>query len=604
MTGYSAEEMQKMQVWDFFVHKEEIQKLQQNAKQRLEGGAPPPLIEFSIRNKSGEIRHILGYVSYVTYENQPAIQGILLDITEKKELEKQLAEQARFFNAIYNATNNGLSVITPDFRIEMANSTAQKLYGKNLEGKHCYEVYQKRDSICPFCPTRRTFETGLPQSELVPYPSEKNPVGYILLNTYPLRDENGRVIRVIENYQDVTEQKKLEEKLIQAQKMESVGILAAGIAHDFNNLLGGILGYASLLQIDENLSSEAKEMVHAISETAQRASNLTKQLLGFARKGKYENKPISINRVLEETYDIILHRLQKKISIKKNYTSPLPAVMGDASQFQQVILNICLNAIDAMPEGGTLTLYSEIVENTHQFRKRFPGPTAPLYVHIGIRDTGTGMDQQTISKIFDPFFTTKEPGKGTGLGLSMVYGIVKNHNGFLDVESKVGKGTTFHIYLPAVPETIEKEIQATPQTIPSQLKGNILIVDDEEVIRKVLVRMLKRMGFSVTAASNGQEAIHIFQESDENFDLVIIDMLMPIMDGKETFSVLKSLDPNVRVLLSTGYSMDSSAQELMNAGVLGYLHKPFNIHELSQKVSSVLSHSMKNLQKQPATQKV
>ncbi len=598
ITEYPREEMHHMHVWDFFVNQEEIQKLQHNARLRLEGKNPPPLIEFSIRTKTGKIRHILGHVSYVNYENQPAIQGILLDITEKKQLEKQLAEQARLFDAIYNATNNGLSVITPDYRIEMANSTAEKLYGPNLVGRHCYEVYQKRSSICPFCPTRRTFETGLPQSELVPYPNEKEAQGYILLNTYPLRDENGKVTRVIENYQDVTEQKKLEAKLIQAQKMESVGILAAGIAHDFNNLLGGIIGYASLLQMDEQITGESLEMIQAIHETAQRASTLTRQLLGFARKGKYENKPVSLNQVLEETYDIVLHRLQKKISIKKEYTSPLPAVMGDPSQFQQVLLNICLNAIDAMPDGGMLFLKSDVVENTPQFRKRFPGPKASLYVHLAIQDTGSGMDRETLSKIFDPFFTTKAPGKGTGLGLSMVYGIVKNHNGFIDVESQKGVGTTFHIFLPAVRQAREKTAQNPQLEISGRFKGNILVVDDENVIRTVLVRMLQRMVFSVTAAQNGQEAIRIFQESSENFDLIIIDMLMPVMDGKETFQILKSLDPNVRVLLATGYSMDKSAQELMSAGVLGYLHKPFNIQELSQKVRAVLSSSPKKEEKE------
>ncbi len=596
ITEYSAEEMKNMQVWDFFIHPEEIQKLQENAKLRMQGGSPPPLIEFSIRTKTGKIRHILGYVSYVTYENQPAIQGILLDITEKKELEKRLAEQAHLFDAIYNATNNGLSVITPDYRIEMANATAEKLYGPDLKGKHCYEVYQKRQSVCPFCPTRRTFETGLPQSEVVPFPSEENPEGYISLNTFPLKDENGKVTRVIENYQDISEQKKLEEKLLQAQKMESVGILAAGIAHDFNNLLGGIIGYASLLQAENNLKGEELEMVDGIIQTAQRASTLTRQLLGFARKGKYENKPVSLNEVLEETYQIISHRLQKKIAIRKQFTTPLPAVMGDASQFQQVILNICLNAIDAMPSGGTLTLLSDVVENTPHFRKQFPKPTAPIYVHIAIQDTGSGMDKQTISKIFDPFFTTKAPGKGTGLGLSMVYGIVKNHSGFIDVESEQGKGTTFHIYLPGVPQTGKKQTTRTALKNFGRRGGHILIVDDEDVIRTVLERMLKRMGFSVVAARNGQEAIRIFQESEKDFDLIIIDMLMPVLDGKETFQILKSLDPTVRVLLATGYSMDRSAQELMEAGVLGYLHKPFNIQELSEKIQSLLEEKEK---KQP-----
>jgi len=589
MTEYSADELQNLQVWNLFVHKEEIEKLQQNANIRLKGKSPPPLIEFSIRTKSGKIRDILGYVNYVIYESQPAIQGILLDITEKKRLERQLAEQAKMFTAIHNATNNGLSIITPDYRIERANQVAHQLYGTTVEGRYCYEVYQHRDSVCLFCPTKRTFETGEPQSELVPYPDSKHSTGYISLRTYPLKDEQGKVTRVIENYQDVTEQKKLEEKLIQAQKMESVGTLAAGIAHDFNNLLGGIIGYTSLIQLEDNLDESVKEIINAIEETAKRASNLTKQLLGFARKGKYENKPVQLNDILDEVYGIITLRLQKKISIKKKYAKNLRMVMGDSSQFQEVFLNICLNAIDAMPNGGTLTLKSECVENDHSFKKKFPHPRASAYVHIAIQDTGVGIDSDTLSKILDPFFTTKSPGRGTGLGLSIVYGIVKNHNGFLDVESEVGVGTEFHIYLPAtiIPsnprkgELMEKTFQ--------QGKGKILIVDDEDVIRTVLSRMLVRMGFTVAMASNGEEAIYIFKDSPENFDLIIIDMLMPVMDGKETFYALKSLDPNVRVLLSTGYAMDESAQTLIDQGALGYLHKPYNINELSKNLKAILS---------------
>ncbi|NOY77603.1 MAG: PAS domain S-box protein [Calditrichaeota bacterium] len=588
ITEYSAHELQKLRVWDLFVHKEEIEKLRQNASMRLKGESPPPLIEFSIRTKSGRIRDILGYVSHVIYESQPAIQGILLDITEKKQLERQLAEQAKIFTAIYNATNNGLSIITPDYRIERANKVAFQLYGSNVEGRHCYEVFQHRDSVCPFCPTKRTFETGESQSEVVPYPDAKHPTGYISLRTYPLKDEEGKITRVIENYQDVTEQKKLEEKLIQAQKMESVGTLAAGIAHDFNNLLGGIIGYTSLIQLEDQLDDSVMELINAIEDTAKRASNLTKQLLGFARKGKYENKPVQLNDILDEVYGIITLRLQKKITIKRHYAKNLKLVMGDPSQFQQVLLNICLNAIDAMPDGGTLTLRSECIENDPSFRKKFPQPTASAYVHIAIRDTGVGMDSDTLSKIFDPFFTTKSPGKGTGLGLSMVYGIIKNHNGFLDVESEIGVGTEFHIYLPAKKtSSYPKKGKLMEKSFQSG-KGRILIVDDEDVIRTVLSRMLVRMGFSVSMASDGQEAIQLFRESPENFDLIIIDMLMPVMDGKETFQALKSLDPHVRVLLSTGYTLDESAQSLIDQGVLGYLHKPYNINELSKKLEAIL----------------
>ncbi len=385
---------------------------------------------------------------------------------------------------------------------------------------------------------------------------------------------------------DITEQKTLEAQIMQAQKMESIGTLAGGIAHDFNNLLGGILGYASLMKMDIKEGDDLFKPVDMIEKSAIRAADLTSQLLDFSRTGQYDVKLVDLNSVVEETLGILERTLDKSIEIKKFLGSSLPHIKGDPGQLQQILMNLCINSADAMPEGGQLILETFVEKLTSSFLLSYPEAKPGPYVSISVTDTGVGMDMETVKKIFDPFFTTKEVGKGTGLGLSMVYGVVKNHGGLVNVYSEPGQGTTFRIFIPVsgATEKEEKKVKAQPYG------GNekILVVDDEEQIRALAKDILENFGYSVVLAESGSEAVKIYKENKENIDMVLLDMIMPKMSGKRTFEKLKEINPDIKTLLSSGFSQAGRVQELLSDGVRDFIQKPYQVSELMLKVRGIL----------------
>jgi signal transduction histidine kinase/ActR/RegA family two-component response regulator len=383
---------------------------------------------------------------------------------------------------------------------------------------------------------------------------------------------------------DVTKQKQLEAQLQQAHKMEAVGTLAGGVAHDFNNLMMGMLGNVSLVLHDLEPSHPHYETLKKVDELIQSGSKLTKQLLGFARKGKYEVKPASINKIVKESSETF-GRTRKEITIKHELTEELFAVEADEVQIQQVLLNLYINAADAMPGGGDLFLQTMNVTHAAMNNKPYE-PKPGNYVMIKVKDIGAGMDEKTLERIFDPFFTTKEMGRGTGLGLASAYGIIKGHGGYIDVDSKKGHGTTFYIYLPASDEKITE----APPVVESFEKGieRILLVDDEEMVLDVGVKMLETVGYEVLGAKSGQEAIDIYKENKDKIDLIILDMIMPGMGGSEAFNKMKKINPDVNVLLFSGYSIEGRAQEILDRGCKGFIQKPFNLEELSQKIREIL----------------
>jgi PAS domain S-box-containing protein len=404
----------------------------------------------------------------------------------------------------------------------------------------------------------------------------------------PNLDLKGNVTGIVGIFKDVSEQKRLESQLLQAQKMEAVGTLAGGIAHDFNNLLMGIQGYASLMSVDMDVNHPLYERLKGIEEQVVSGAELTKQLLGFARGGKYEIRVTDVNDVITKTSSMF-GRTKKEITIHDNLKDNIWAVEVDRGQIEQVLLNIYVNAWQAMPEGGDLYLETSNVFLDQQSARPY-GAKPGRYVRVSVTDTGGGMDEQTKKRIFEPFFTTKEMGRGTGLGLASVYGIIKGHSGVIDVHSEKGHGSTFTIYLPAS----EKEIVRKGRVVTDILKGEgrILLVDDEDVIVDVGSEMLGVLGYKVSVARSGREAIEIYKEKQNEIDMVILDMIMPEMDGKETFQALKSIDPGVKVILSSGYSADSGSTRMMEQGCCGFIQKPYSMNTLSQKVKEVLDSSI------------
>ncbi len=402
--------------------------------------------------------------------------------------------------------------------------------------------------------------------------------------------EDGMLRRIWGSFRDITEQRNMEEHLRQAEKMEAVGQLAGGIAHDFNNQLSGIVGYADLIRGDAEDGSDNARYADNILTAGKRAADLTQELLAFSRKGKYFSVHVDMHKLVNEVVTLLQRSIDKRIIIKQLLVAQQPFVKGDPSQLQNALLNLTINARDAMPDGGELVIASEIthLDNIYLKQKRFE-LTAGNYVHITIIDSGTGIDSALLKRIFEPFYTTKKQGKGTGMGLAAVYGTAKSHNGIIDVESEVGKGTSMHLYLPQsikdLPADSEQE-EKEPETAGA---ATILLVDDEEMVREITTDILEKLGYAVLTCEDGCQAVEQYKNDWKNIDLVILDMVMPNMNGKDAFLAMKEINPDIKALLSSGYSITGEARSILKAGINGFIQKPYRRVELSKKIAEILN---------------
>ncbi len=397
-------------------------------------------------------------------------------------------------------------------------------------------------------------------------------------------DHEGKLAGMLVILRDISEKKRLEAQLQHIERMEAIGTLAGGIAHDFNNLLMTIQGSISLLRYDMDPANPQYNHFVEMERQVKRGSRLTAQLLGYARKGQYEVKPLRLNEILAESAETFA-RMRKDISVKQDLVPDLFPIEADADQLNQMLLNLFINAADAMPDGGHLYLSTRNI-SSDQMAKSAYEPKPGRYVMLAVRDTGIGMDQKTRERIFDPFFTTKEMGRGTGLGLASVYGIVKGHGGYIDVASQPGQGATFTIYLPASSKAIEAARPETSQAATG--KGTILIIDDEKLVLEVVAKMLNMLGYTVLTAESGNKAIEIFQAHHAQIDLVVLDMIMPEISGSLVYDRLREIRPDVAVILSSGYSIDGRARELLKRGCGGFIQKPYTIEQLAEKIQQVM----------------
>jgi nitrogen-specific signal transduction histidine kinase/ActR/RegA family two-component response regulator len=389
---------------------------------------------------------------------------------------------------------------------------------------------------------------------------------------------------VTERVKAEEERKQLEARLLHAQKMESIGNLAGGIAHNFNNMLMGISGNIALIQYDLDPEHPSQARMANIEKIVMSASQMTRQLLGYARGGKYEVKVFDLNELVEETA-LTFAMTRKEISLDHRLSRDLKPVEADRSQIEQVLWNLFVNAADAMPEGGSVTIDTRNIMATENIIWEKP-LTPGNYVYLGVKDSGVGMDDTLKQHLFEPFFTTKAAGEGTGLGLASVYGIVKSHNGYVLVDSAPGQGALFRIYLPMS----DKAVQSEKNIRDGLVAGSevILLIDDEEMVVDVCSQLLQEIGYRVLVARSGIEGVEAFNSHQDEIDLVIVDMIMPGMNGGETFDRLRKKDPKVKVLLSSGYSLDRQAEKIMARGCNGFIQKPFSIAELSRKIRATL----------------
>jgi len=387
---------------------------------------------------------------------------------------------------------------------------------------------------------------------------------------------------------NISEKKKLENQLQHAQKMEAIGTLAGGIAHDFNNLLSVVQGNISLMKMDFDSDSPLIKRMQNIEKQIKSGSKLTSQLLGYARKGNYQIQPVNLTGLIRETTEAF-GRTRKEISIFFSPPQDTFIVDGDQGQIEQVLYNLFINAADAMPDGGDLALSLQFVGHDRINAENYT-PEPGVYIFLEVSDTGIGMSPDVRQRVFDPFFTTKKMGKGTGLGLASVYGIVKNHNGYIEIESQPGQGTRIQIYLPASNKSTAADKKIQNQSLMG--KGTILFVDDEPMLLEIGAEMLEKIGYKVLSAASGPEALDIFKREMEHIDLVLLDMIMPGMNGGELFDKLKKIQPDLKAILSSGYSIDGHAREIMERGCNGFMQKPFDLKTLSTKIRNVLEREL------------
>jgi two-component system cell cycle sensor histidine kinase/response regulator CckA len=553
---------------------------------------PRPLVVKNGSSHSGELwePYLNRYLRIYYYPIISAKKGVrevihvVRDITEAQKARQEIEYLANVVRHSHDA------IISTDLncRVTSWNEAAERIFGygeKEAVGNHL-------DMIVP---EEQRKECHLFVEEI----GEGGEVGHhettrktkdgksidVDLTLSPIKDRKGDIIGVSFIARDVTYQKQLEAKLVQAQKMESIGTLAGGIAHDFNNLLMGIQGYASLMLLKIDPLHPHYDMLRKIEEQVQNASDLTKQLLGFAGSGRYETKLINFNELIRRSSEMF-GRTKKEIVIFSKFGKDLWTVDVDQGQMEQVLLNLYVNAWHAMPGGGSLYLKTSNVTLDESYVKPYD-VKAGNYVKISVTDTGIGMDKKIQQRIFDPFFTTKEMGRGTGLGLASVYGIVLNHKGIITVYSEKGYGTTFNIYLPAC----EKAITPTTKIVSDEVvKGTeaILLVDDEEQVLNTAKQMLEYLGYTVLVARGGIEAWALYRDNRDRIDLVILDLIMPDTGGGEVYDRIKALNPDVKVILSSGYSLNGETFEVFKRGANAFIQKPFSILELSYKIREVI----------------
>ncbi len=533
-------------------------------------------------NKMGQ--HVLTALNVLDGKPSASPPGKTLGCEDvyPRHITKELLSIKKHFEVILGRMSEGILEITSEGRIVYANPSAIALIGileETLLASRFIELFDEADRLR----VENILSKLDSQLQTIPYENPARLNGKeVMLSIFPIH-KNGRNDRIA-ILRDLTEQKRMEAQLLQAQKMEAIGTLAGGIAHDFNNLLMVIQGNVSLMLLDILPSHPHYEMLKTIEKKVQSGSKLTNQLLGYASRGKYQIKPIHLNQLVEETAEAF-GRTRKNITIHQDLTQNGYLIEADPGQIEQVLMNLMVNAADAMPIGGDLFLKTANTSH-HEIQGKVYQPKPGNYVLLTVMDTGIGMDSNTLERIFDPFFTTKEFGKGTGLGLASVYGIIKGHGGYIDVESEKGKGTTFKIYLPAT----EKKIEKTGKGLDPILQGTemILMVNDEDLVLDVGEKFLRFMGYQVLTAKDGEEAIEIYRNHREKIDLVILDLVMPKMQGEKVFDRLREISPEVKILLASGYSLDGEASQVLERGANGFIQKPFDMKQLSQSIRAIL----------------
>ena len=553
--------------------------------------------EFYNKKKNGEF-----YWESVSISPIRNAEGIIInflaikeDITRRKLAEIALKENEAKMRNILDSIDQGFITVDRNYHIISSNRAfccIVNLSENQVEGGLCYEISHQSSRPCfesgEDCPVKNTFATGLSHSVTHIHQDSSGTKQYVELKSYPITDVNGAVILVTETINDITEKKKLEAQFFQAQKMESVGRLAGGVAHDFNNLLGIIMGHTELaLDLAPDPGQEIHAHLDEILKASERSSNLTRQLLAFARRQTVAPKVIDLNKTIPDMLNMIRRLIGEDIDLIWYPGTESRPVKIDPSQIDQILANLCVNARDAITNVGKIIMETGTVFLDESYCIDHPGFIPGAYVVFTISDNGQGMDKKTLEKIFEPFFTTKESGKGTGLGLATVYGIIKQNNGFINVYSEIGQGTTFRIYLPRYQGQEIDTRKAQTTEMPLGHGETLLLVEDEAALLTATQMMLEKIGYRVIAANTPDKAIELAETHTGEIQLLITDVVMPKMNGMDLAGHLQSFYPEMKVLFMSGYASNAIVdQGVLKEGV-NFIQKPVSLKEIAIKIADL-----------------
>jgi PAS domain S-box-containing protein len=546
-------------------------------------------IEYRLRRHDGVYRWIMDY-GRPFYDLEGHFAGYIgscHDITDIKEANQRLKDSEERYRQFFEDDLTGDFISSVDGKFIACNSAYAKIFGFDSGGdvhkSNANSVYRNTEERENFLDMLRK-EKKLENYEIELVHQTGRPV-HIIENVYGDFDENGDLVQIRGYLFDNTERKKLEAQLLQSQKMEAVGTLAGGIAHDFNNVMGIILGALDMIE-QKGGNKDALRFVEMGKKAVERGAGLAKQLLLFSRSEKGDFGLISLHHIVNEVLNIIRHSFPKNIELEMKSTVKNGMISGDSGQIHQALLNLCVNARDAMPSGGVLSVQLSSVRQEGIVEK-FPTAEAKNYIVLSVKDDGSGMTKEVRERIFDPFFTTKERGRGTGLGLSIIYGIVNSHNAIIDVESEVGKGTTFSIYFP----TAESTASALDEIINENIIGGnemILVVEDEEHLLDVVTSTLRSVGYGILTAKDGVEGLKVYKERYRDVHIVVSDLGLPNISGEQLFIEMKKVNPSVKTIITTGYIEPGTKSSLLNKGVKNILQKPLKINEFLKSVREIL----------------
>ncbi len=547
--------------------------------------------------KSGERVPMEVSATIVDLDGDKYILSNVRDIRDRIQKNKEIKESETFLRCMFDSFQDGISVLDRDLNVIKVNKRVEELYSDQMPivGKKCYQVYHKRNSVCPFCPSMEAIETGGAQLTEVPYPDMDNPQGWLELASYPLFNDDGETFGVIEYVKEITQRKKdeaehaaLEEQLRQKHKMEAVGYMAGGIAHNFNNNLAIILGNVELSLLKQPQNSEVTPLLENAKTAIRNSKDLILKIITYSRKGSHNKVLTSLPPIIDETVSLLCSTLPVTVNLQQVFSpdGSLAIVNLDPSQLQEILVNLCNNAVQAMDENGDLKISLELVElGEKDIPPQYEAPPGS-YAKLSVQDTGCGMPAEMVDRIFDPFYTTKEDYEGAGMGLATVQGIVAQHGGLIKVNSIPNRGTLFDIYFPIIKASV---IEPLPMNTDMP-KGTekILFVDDDEQLVSIGKNLLSDSGYQITAMTESTEALKLFTANPDHFDLIITDQTMPHLTGKDLIQELKKIRPDIPTILCTGYSSKINEEEAKEQGIDAFFIKPLYFPELLQTMRMIL----------------